>query len=137
MPEKTVEFSKEGLKRSGFDDDVKAALQPICDAYGVEVELRGGIIDRPVAYTMKVHFTKADPAAERTAFERWCRSFGVMPEQYGHRFTNGGVEFELIGFEPGRPKFTLKGRRVQDGKVLLFTRASAKHLTPPPQAAAA
>ena len=72
---------------------------------------------------------------EKKLFEKYCESYGLKKEDYKHKFEakvkSGQPKetFELIGFEPSRSRYPIKGRSVLSGKVLLFTRDVISDIT--------
>jgi hypothetical protein len=102
------------------------ALQEVARRYGVEVCQHGGSIDTGEV-TLKFKFKVTDPAAkeaaERGKFEMYAPSFGLKAAHYGARFFSGRDReaYTLVGFEPKRSRYPLRGRRVRDGKEMLFT----------------
>jgi hypothetical protein len=63
---------------------------------------------------------------ERFEFEQYASMFGFTAQHYKTRFTalvkvsEGPTEYELIGFNPSKPKYCILARHVGTGKVVNF-----------------
>jgi hypothetical protein len=121
-------FTRPQLKQ--MREDLQEAVKAFEKKHDVKVDF-GNISYDEFSFTIKTKVTQNavhSEDGERILFEKNCDSYGLNKEDYKHRFEakvkSGQPKetFELIGFEPSRSKFPIKGRNVTSGKVLLFTR---------------
>lgn len=114
-------FNKESVNQ--LAKEVHEALAAIAARHGLTYAGRGG------SYT-KTEFTPRGGFAlqvvdgvplEQMQFNDLCSLFRLKPEHYLRVFDFKGEAFKLVGFAPKRSRFPIRGMRVSDGKVLLFT----------------
>ena len=108
-------------------------LRERADELGLDLKVGGGKFD-PVGGTFnpKVEFSVRQVDGvdrERAEFNRHAMMYGLKPEHFGAKFLNNGTEYALVGFELKKPKFSFRGRRVADGKALLFNYACLREIS--------
>ena len=116
-------------------EEADAALKAVAAKHGVLfAQQRSTYFADSGEFNYKASFKLATIGGvdrEQAEFERNAHLFGVSPDKYKTRFTTRDGEFELIGFDPGRPRFPVRARHVSSGKVMLYTTDVLKKINPP------
>ena len=106
-----------------------AALIPVAKEYGLLVERAGGSYTE-TEFTAKVRFavttTLDGTTKEQADFNLVCGMWHCKPEDYKRKLKINGQEWELIGFDPKRPKYAIKVRHAVDGRMMNFCESVLK-----------
>jgi hypothetical protein len=126
---KITTFDKRNTK--ALQEAIVAALDKVGAEFGVSLKGHGGSLATDHVI-LKIKATVSDPAAAealaKQKFSDYCSMFGLKPEHYGASVIHKREAFTLVGLIPSRPKFPFLCRRDSDGKELLLTEASVRHL---------
>src|SRR4051812_16997222 len=101
-------------------EEMLVLLAPLSQKYGVSIRQAGGSIGTNTL-TLKVEFRAEGEDAEKAAFVSLCDLFRCKPEDYGRMGVINGQKVKLIGFEPKRSKFCVRGFGMDTKKVMLYT----------------
>lgn len=77
--------------------------------------------------SVRVADPKAQENAKKESFNRYCRSFGLRPEDYGTTITTAGKRLTLIGILPKKIKYPFEMKDEND-KVMLYTDAVVERI---------
>lgn len=99
------------------------ALETAAAELGVTVKAQGGtMMSGSVVLKYKVTGNSPTAIANAETMQRHhLELLGFPPETLGKSFTSRGTEYRVVGVELGRPKYPIRGARVPDGKIFLFT----------------
>ena len=100
-------------------DRLEAALAGFGDDVQVTV---GSATYSPNNATFKVELAAVGEDGEAVTkeaedFQRYCRIYGLRPEDLNREFEYGGTRYKLIGCKPRSTKFPLLAENVGSGKV--------------------
>lgn len=110
-------------------DEVRDALEPIAEKYGLVLDRKGSTYRRdalPVMLQFLIKVTDTDGnvlTAEAKAFQRYAVMFGLKAEDLGREFKNRGETFRITGLKPKSPKFPVLAENVRSGKTFKFPEA--------------
>jgi len=102
-------------------DDIKQALEPLEDAYGLKIEIGSFRYSTDAAET-KVTFSRVTDdgnamTPEARDFQVHAHRFGLKPEHLFQTFKNSeGKEYKLLGLHTRRPKYPIVCECLADGK---------------------
>ena len=54
-------------------------------------------------------------------FNKYCRQFGLAPEDLHRRFRYRNEMYEIIGIRPNKRKYPILCQKISDGSTILFT----------------
>lgn len=107
-------------------DVISAALQPIEQEYGLKITFGSGNFS-DTNYTAKLHVDLVNAGTgvvntqERADWARYAPMYGLEATQLDRIFISRGMQFQVTGFKPNRPKFPVSAKRVADGRGYKFT----------------
>lgn len=109
------------FNRSSFENlrkDIKEALRGVEEKYGLTFDL-GTVNYTMVDFTLKLQGTKIDIGvdAKREKFNMYCRRYGFSDDQYQMEVVQNGKRFQLVGFNPTKPKNRCNLYCPEDGKI--------------------
>lgn len=110
-----------------FRADFDKAMSPLAEKYGLKIK-SGKITYGELDFTMKFDalISNSEVDGERAKFEQFCSQYGFTAEDYKGTFTLGNKTFELVGFNPSRPKNDCTIRCITDGKTYLSSSSSVR-----------
>ena len=120
-PQTITHFDRLGCR--ALPDEVVEVLTALGRKHGLEFERHGSRFDVQTVEVKGVFKTTVTASGMDAAQERWnqmCSAYGLLPRHYMAKFAHRGEEYMAVGFEPSRPKYALRARRVLDGKEILF-----------------
>jgi hypothetical protein len=53
-------------------------------------------------------------------WNKYYQLYGFRKEDFGKKFILQGNQYKIVGLNVKKPKFSLEGERVEDGKIFLF-----------------
>ena len=109
--------------RKDFTDVVKILEQK----YGLIIEL-GNIRYSPASFegkiTCKEGASKDD--INEQEFKKYCRMYGLDPDDYDRRFTFQGKDYIVVGIRPSKRKYPICCQEVNSGTTYGFTAEGVK-----------
>ena len=78
-------------------------------------------------FKLEIHEAGDMEEVRKKEFNKYCKLFGVTPEDYGRTMRMGIKRFKLIGFKLNAPKYPVLGED-PDGTVYKLTETYLKHL---------
>lgn len=115
-----MEFTKGSFEN--LRKDIKEALKGVEEKYGLTFET-GAINYTMLDFTLKLQATKTDIGvdAKEEKFKMYCRKYGFSDDQYKMQVIHNERSFELIGFNPTKPKNRCNLYCPADGKIYTAT----------------
>jgi hypothetical protein len=112
-------------KAKDIRDEVKAALQSICEKHGVKFAgINVTYTETDVKLVCKVEDTTeiagVEWSPEEAAFLRKAHEFGLKPTDLGSEVEIQGNTWILSGLKPQNTKYPVLARRSWDGKLFKF-----------------
>lgn len=123
MSTKIISFDKNNAR--ALHEEMLALLAPLAEKYGVRIVKAGGSIGTDKC-KLNVEFIAQGEDAEKMAFAKNCDLFHCKAEDYGRIGLINGKKVKLVGFEPGRSKFCVRGYCIEEQKVMLYTREALR-----------
>ena len=108
---------------SQIGEEVREALQKIADRHGLTLTPKRASFDATM-YSHKIEFKTADGIAESNEFA--ADSFSLSKDLIGKTITHKGTRYQIVRFEPSRPKFCIVAKRLPDGREFGFPAVLAK-----------
>ena len=110
---------------TNFRQDFKKAMEALEKQYGFIIDL-GNITYSTYSATsfygkLEVHEGDSRDDLNEQEFKKYCKSYGLDPEDYDRRFTYGGKDYIIIGIRPSKRKYPISCQQVQDGNTYAFT----------------
>ena len=124
---KTLDKAAMRLLRIQIDKDLEA----LSELHGIKLSLGNGSFNGANGRFELIVATKQEDGMELTKeavnFKQHAQRYGLMPGDLGREFISGaGRRFILIGLNPGRPKFPIQAKCLDDNKTYKFTEMSVK-----------
>lgn len=115
-----TEMSRANVKQ--IHQDADDLMRKFAEERGLTMSPHGASYDPTsgtvkVSFTMKLTVTVDGKAQEQADFERHCGLYDLKATDYKRKFMFRGQQYEIIGFNLNKPKYSVRGKRVHDGKV--------------------
>jgi len=117
---KKMEFTKSELKE--FRKDLENSLEEIKEKYNISIDF-GAISYEKDNFSFRASAVRTINESgefvspEQIMFNKHCRLFKVKEEDYKKIFSFGGMTFELTGFKPKSPKYSVLAMDVRSKKT--------------------
>ena len=107
---------------TNFRQDFEKAMEALEKQYGFIIDL-GSITYSATSFYGKLEVHEGDSRDDlnEQEFKKYCKSYGLDPEDYDRRFTYGGKDYIIIGIRPSKRKYPISCQQVQDGTTYNFT----------------
>lgn len=107
-----------------IDADIKAALEPLAEKFGIDVNVRGGTFNND-NFTAKVTFSVISEdgqvmTKEAKAFKDYAFRHGIDKDALFTVFGHKGKLYEIIGFSPRASKYPVLAKSLRDGDTYKF-----------------
>lgn len=105
------------------------ALKDVGDKFGVDLSCSGGTIgdsDGIVKLAVKIRDVGNGKSGAQAKWDRFAPMYGLQKEWFGETVILRGVAYEIVGFEPSRPKYAVQIKRIYDGKIFGTTTSSVQ-----------
>lgn len=122
----------DGTSVAKITAEVRAALEPIAEKYGLVLDRKGSTYRRdalPVMLQFLIKTTDADGNVLTVAakdFQRYALMFGLQADDLGREFEAQGESFRITGLKPKSRKYPVLGENVRTGKTFKFPVAAVK-----------
>ena len=116
-----MKFDKNNLNE--IRKDFKEAVKTLENKYGVVVNM-GNISYSELEFTSKITVISAEKNSEeneKAEFEKYCCLYGLTKDDYGVVINCKGIQYKVIGFNASRPKYCIKAKAVDNGKIFFFS----------------
>jgi hypothetical protein len=104
-------------------EEAKAALKEIAEKHGLDFKPAKSLYNAR-GFTIRGEFALREIgglARDQAEFNQFCRSYGLMPEDYGAEITVNREAVKLVGLALKRPKYPLILENLSTGKRLCYT----------------
>lgn len=91
-----------------IDDAIGQALKSVETKFGVKIQVGGGTFN-DTEFSTKLRISLGDVDVAKKDWERYCRSFGLKPEQFGSTFESNGTTYTVCGIKPRAKRFPVIG----------------------------
>lgn len=125
MPKTTLK-QFDGTSVRKIHDEVRAALEPIAEKYGLVLDRKGSSYRRdalPVMMQFLIKETDEDGnalGASAKDFKKYAVMFGLKADDLGREFVTHGETFRITGLKPKSQKYPVLGENVRTGKTFKF-----------------
>ena len=104
-------------------EEIEAALKVVADKY--DVSIRTGSCtysETDIKYRLEVKTNDKSviEEKEKRTWESYCHLFDFKKDDYKRIFESQGESYTIIGLDLGKSKYSLKCRKVSDGKIYGF-----------------
>ena len=114
---------------TNFRQDFKKAMEALEKQYGFIIDL-GNITYSATSFYGKLEVREGDSRDDlnEQEFKKYCKSYGLDPEDYDRRFTYDGKDYIIIGIRPSKRKYPISCQQVQDGTTYNFTADTVRRI---------
>lgn len=115
-----MEFNKKNF--DALRRDIEEALWPVSEKYGLKFKT-GKINYSNLDCQIKLEATSEIEGVnvEQEKFNTHCRNYGFTPEQYRMNILYKGTRYQLVGFNPTKPKNRCNILNLDNGKAYVCT----------------
>lgn len=115
-----MDFNKQSFE--SLRRDIEEALWPVAEKYELKIKA-GKITYSEMECQIKLEAVRQIEGVdnEKERFETLCRLYGFTPEQYKMNILYKGERYQLVGFNPTKPKNRCNILNLDSGKVYVCT----------------
>lgn len=118
---KITEFDRATCRRMEVLITNALNSNPALAEFGLSFKIDGGSFNLQ-AWTARLEVGIVGVDAAKKSFETYAPLVGLKPSDHGRKVIIGEREYELVGIQPGRPRYPIQARRVGDGRMFKFER---------------